>query len=178
MGREIRRVPPNWEHPKRDNGSYQPMYDHSASDRFAQWLEDFENFKAKEMDEVCREYGYDPRDAYAAFCEYDGGPPDHEYCRPNWDESEAMWIQVYETVSEGTPVSPPFETPEELIDYLVKNGDFWDQKRRADPNRMGGMNCDPWPREQAERFVKTGFSVSFVMDSKGFRSGVEALADA
>ena len=70
-------------------------------------------------------------------------------------------------------VSPPFETPEELIDYPVKNGDFWDQKRRADQYRMGGMNCDRRSREQAERFVKTGFSVSFVMDSKGFRSGVK-----
>lgn len=177
MGREIRKVPPNWEHPKRDNGSYQPMYDQSAGEQFEEWLDEFEAFKAKELEEACKEYGYDPSDPYSAFCDYNGGPPDHEYYRPNWKPEEATWLQVYETVSEGTPVSPPFATPEELIEYLVENGDFWDQKRRADKRRICGMNCDPWPREQAERFVKTGFAVSFVADSKGIRSGVEALVD-
>lgn len=178
MGREIRRVPPHWEHPKRDDGSYQPMFDHSAQDRFLQWLEDFERFKAEEMKEACEEYGYDARDAYAAFCDYDGGPPDHIYCRPNWSKSEATWFQVYETVSEGTPVTPAFETQAELVDYLVENGDFWDQKRRADPNRFIGINCAPWPRDRAEKFVGSGFAVSFVVDKKGIRSGVEALSDA
>ena len=27
MGREIRKVPPNWEHPKRADGTYYPMLD-------------------------------------------------------------------------------------------------------------------------------------------------------
>ena len=178
MGREIRRVPPNWEHPKNENGCYQPMYDESAGESFTEWLKEFEQFKAEEIDIICKEYGYDKRDAYSVFCEYAGGPPDYKYYRPYWEGTEAAWWQVYETISEGTPVSPPFATPEELIDYLVENGDFWDQKRRSKPNRISGIRCGPWPRERAEKFVNTGFAVSFVLDSKGFRSGVAALADA
>lgn len=37
--------------------------------------------------------------------------------------------QVWEGVSEGSPVSPVFETPEELIDYLAEGGDAWCRRR-------------------------------------------------
>ena len=86
------------------------------------------------------------------------------------------WWQVYETVSEGTPVTPPFETQEELVEYLVANGDFWDQSRRA----KGGssMPCGPWPREQAKKFVLgRGWAPSLIVDAKGIRTGVQALCD-
>jgi hypothetical protein len=53
-------------------------------------------------------------------------------------------FQMYETVSEGTPVSPVFKTKEELKEYLIKNGDFWDQTRGT-----GG-----WTEKQATRFVE------------------------
>jgi hypothetical protein len=65
------------------------------------------------------------------------------------------WFQVYETVSEGTPVTPPFATKEELVDYLVANGDFWDQHRGD-----GG-----WSRENAEAFVGAGFAMSLVVNT-------------
>ena len=162
----------------REDGSYQPMYDRTAVKSFEDWLENFELFKSEEMEEVCKEYGYDSRDAYAVFCDYYGSPPDPIYYRPSWEESNATWLQVYETVSEGTPVSPPFETPEELVDYLVENGDFWDQRRRANPNRFSVINCDPWPRDRAEEFVRSGWAISFVIDSNGLRSGVAALGEA
>ena len=32
MGREIRKVPPNWEHPKKADGTYHPMYDEYFDD--------------------------------------------------------------------------------------------------------------------------------------------------
>ena len=50
---------------------------------------------------------------------------------------------MYETVSEGTPVSPVFETKAELVEYLVRHGDYWDQSRGD-----GG-----WDRKSAEGFV-------------------------
>lgn len=175
MGREIRYVPPNWEHPKLDNGNYKPLYDQTATEWFIEWHDEYREFLQDGLVETCKEHGYDPKDPFAAFCDYYGSMPDPDLCRPHFGE-EATWLQVYETVSEGTPVSPPFESPEKLIDYLVENGDFWDQERRASP-RISVMNCDPWPRERAERFVKAGHSVSLVVDSKGVRSGVEALDD-
>lgn len=38
MGREIRRVPPNWEHPKNDKG-YIPMYDQEFTAAAREWLD-------------------------------------------------------------------------------------------------------------------------------------------
>lgn len=54
------------------------------------------------------------------------------------------WYQIYENVTEGTPISPKFATKEDLVEYLVSQGTFWDQKRGG-----GG-----WEREEAENFVK------------------------
>lgn len=62
------------------------------------------------------------------------------------------WWQVWETVSEGSPVTPAFATRGELIDYLVAVGDAWDQKRGE-----GG-----WKREAAESFVETEWAPSLI----------------
>lgn len=151
------------------------MYDSSATESFAEWLKDFEEFKSKKLSEVAHKYSYDINDPYSAYCDWSGCPPDHDYHRPKWDDGAATWYQVYETVSEGTPVSPPFETQDELIEYLVKDGDFWDQKRRKE-GRSTIMNCDPWSREAAEKFVKsTGWAPSFIVTGGQVKSGVDAL---
>lgn len=172
MGREIRRVPPNWEHPKtqrpnhlrgRMEECYQPMRDQDAESAWKSWQEEFSKWLGGEFDRVRRknpDYGYDAAQPYRAFCSWYGDPPDPEYYRPAWKE-EATWFQVYETVSEGTPVTPPFATKEELVDYLVANGDFWDQSRRAEGRST--MECGPWKRENAEKFVNAGFAPSMMV---------------
>ena len=80
------------------------------------------------------------------------GPPDREYYRPKWTDEERTAYQMYETVSEGTPVTPVFDTPEGLVDYLVAHGDFWGQQ--------GGEGG--WPREAAESFVRSGWAPSMI----------------
>lgn len=162
MGREIRRVPPNWQHPKTEQPNhqheecYQPMRDQDAETAWADWQEEYAAWLAGEHDRVITEYGsasYPKNEPYRAFCTWHGQPPDPKYYRPTWAEGSATWWQVYETVSEGTPVTPPFETAEELIDYLCTHGDFWDQ------NRGSG----PWSREAAEKFVGVGWAPSMMM---------------
>lgn len=158
MGREIRMVPPNWAHPKKEyygEMREQPMFDEHYDDVFYQWLKDFDRVRAGELTEL--EQKYYPR-GLADWLTEDGRPPDPSYYRP-WRDEEATWVQVWETVSEGTPVSPPFATKEELINYLVAYGDFWDQKRGN-----GG-----WDRKAAEEFVGAGWAPSLVVisSSKG-----------
>jgi hypothetical protein len=157
MGREIRRVPPHWEHPKDEEGQYMPMYDKDFDTRLAEWLEGYELWKKGEH--PYQKESPDLADGLA-YWEYDGAPPDPEYYRPKFDE-EPTWYQIYQTVSEGTPVTPPFATKEELVDYLVKNGDFWDQKRGD-----GG-----WDRKNAEHFVQAEWAPSGIFiiqpDGKG-----------
>lgn len=170
MGRELRMVPANWDHPKTGRGGSQPMYDKTFKDAAAEWKSGFVRWQAGERPEWFTDESKD-----LEFWEYEGDPPDRDYYR-SWNDSEATWFQVWETVSEGTPVTPPFETEAELIDYLVENGDFWDQERRRKGNTY--MNCKPWSRESAENFVLgSGWAPSFIADEKGVRSGVEALSD-
>jgi hypothetical protein len=150
MGREIRMVPPNWEHPKKEDGAYQPMYDNTFDEAFFKWVDGYKLWKEKkhpEYTDECEywdEYGHPPH------------PADTNYYRQEFKE-EPTWYQVYETVSEGTPVTPPFETKEELIDYLVSSGDFWDQQRGH-----GG-----WKRENAEKFVSSGWAPTGALTSSG-----------
>jgi hypothetical protein len=85
-----------------------------------------------------------------------------------WEEEEppaGSWWQVWETVSEGSPVTPAFATDDELIDYLVKNGDLWSQRRRNDR----GPDADPPPsRKAATNFVKGS---GWVASASGPRGG-------
>ena len=144
MGREIRRVPPNWQHPTAERRTtfsgpavdYQPLYNRPFAPEMREWFKEWEAWERGERP---------PRsEGCATFWEWYCGPPDPLYYRPDWSEQEATWYQCYETVSEGTPVTPPFATKEELIDYLVTYGDFWDQRRGH-----GG-----WGRSAAEQFVQ------------------------
>lgn len=141
------------------------MFDSRFEDAAREWKEDFARWEAGARPS-CAE------DETGEYWEWQG-PPDRDFYRP-WTDEEATWFQVWETVSEGTPVSPPFATQEELIEYLVANGDFWDQSRRA---RGVFMECGPWPREAAEAFVRRGSAPSLVVDEKGVRTGVQSLGD-
>lgn len=169
MGREIRRVPPNWEHPKRDpatdiygHGGYEPMYDQRFDERFSEWLEDFDRIRKGDLTEFEREYY--PR-GLAEWLQ-DEAPPNPSAYR-TYSDDEATWFQAYETVSEGTPVSPPFATAEELVDYLAENGDYWDQ----------GRGDKPAPRAAYEAFVKGGWAPSMAMVGGRVVVGVETLTD-
>jgi hypothetical protein len=62
------------------------------------------------------------------------------------------WWQVWETVTEGSPVTPAFATREELIDHLVARGDAWDRK--------GGDGG--WSRDSAESFVTAEWSPTLI----------------
>lgn len=148
MGREIRRVPRDWEHPKFTEGArrgqYMPLHDQDYETAAEEWMKNLGLWRqgrheAQPSCDFCRYYW-----------EYES-PPDKETCREKkWTEAEATHYQMYETVSEGTPVSPVFASPQELADYLVSKGDFWDQKRGK-----GG-----WSRAAAESFVKAGSAPS------------------
>lgn len=181
MGREIRRVPPNYQHPmrdcphspwaggcdtaKRNNGKcYQPLYDRDYESEMSEWIENHNLWLSG--DHPCQS---DPNYPSASECKYyaqfEGNPPDVDYYPPKWAENEATWFQLYETVSEGTPVSPPFATQDELIDYLQNHGDFWDQLRGE----------GPYSREAAERMVRGGWAPSGIGIGGKFYAGAEGL---
>ncbi len=147
MGREVRRVPPNWEHPKNSSGSFQPMFNRNYHEEAKQWIDGFNSFKPTEH---CKYYW-----------EYNS-PPDEDSCVP-YTKDEATWYQVYETVSEGTPCTPPFETQEELVKHLVEHGESYN------PYCKGEID-----EESARKFVyETQWCPSMVISDGQLFSGIE-----
>lgn len=179
MGREIRRVPPNWQHPTKEvcdiawrvRVDYCPMYDRPFAPAMREWIAAWEAWERGERPDYCPEEFKN-----LPYWEWADAPPDPAYYRPDWNEADATWFQVYETVSEGTPVTPPFATREELVEYLVANGDFWDQKRREEGESL--MRCTPWPREEAHAFVfGAGWAPSGIMIGGKMMTGTEGMLE-
>jgi hypothetical protein len=166
MGREIRKVVPDWQHPRytqenapstRSIGQFIPMHDESYQEARAKWLDELAKWEVGE-DPDRAEYGENQD-----WWEWHGNPPERDGFRPHWTEEEATWWQAYETVSEGTPISPPFPTPEQLIDWLCTNKDYW--------------GYGPQAREGAERFVRRGWAPSAIINvaTGEMRTGIDAL---
>lgn len=153
MGREIRRVPFDWQHPKREEyipsrdifsegkwvetDDYQPLYDKDYETAAQEWIAEFDQWRAgthPQQDEDCK-----------YFWEYDSPPKEEYYRSRKWTVEEATHYQIYETVSEGKPVSPVFATLDELIEWCVTQG---------------------YSRHAAESFAKQGWVPSMVMDMR------------
>lgn len=86
-----------------------------------------------------------------------------------WSSSAAKWLyeswqniepptgegwQVWENVSEGSPVSPVFATKEELISWLIEQGHS---------------------QQAAENFVGAAYSPSMMMDSRGIKGTIDCM---
>lgn len=171
MGREIRKVPAGWEHPRHDDnntlswlhlriGQYHPMRDTAFAVAMREWIEEWEAWERGERPDY-----FDPESYHDGieFWRYHGGPPDPEYYRPEWADEDRTHVQFYETVSEGTPLSPPMPSLEALAEWLTLNKDFWDH--------------GPMTPEQAEAFCKTGWAPSGVLAGGRYMTGIEALTE-
>jgi hypothetical protein len=125
MGRSVRRVPKDWEHPKKEDGSgqYQPMHDEPFKRAAQDWLDACllwaKGEHPDQNDEWAKEHNVKER--YPFYWQYCGEPPDDQYYRPDWPEESRTHLQMYENTSEGTPISPVMETPEELAHWLADN---------------------------------------------------------
>ena len=130
---------------KHGSGEFRPLHDKT----FKAAADNWEAGLAAWVAGVHPSRKYYPGDR---FWDYEGNPPEPVFYRPEFTE-EPTWYQIYETVTEGTPVSPPFETADELIDWLAENGDFWAQK----------SGDAPPSRESAEAFVASSYVPSMTV---------------
>ncbi len=143
MGREVRRVPKDWQHPKENTGrglQFKPLnvgYEWAAKE----WLESLAKVGLQEtIDDL-------------------GNPPSKEDYMPEWSEAEADHIAMYEDTSEGTPISPAFKTPEELARWLTDNN--------ASAFASVGATYDQWLNT-----IRRGSAVSMAMINGEIVSGV------
>lgn len=162
MGREVRMVPKDWEHPKNERrfiplceGFNERLKDWKTQN--AKWNEGLRDdwqggWKALEGDELDMTYS-----------EWAGEKPKKEDYMPEWKPEEKTHFMMYEDTSEGTPVSPAFETPEELARWLTDNN--------ASAFAGQGASYEGWLR-----VCKGGYAPSMVISNGAMQSGVDAFS--
>jgi len=129
MGREVRRVPADWQHPKDvvlgPSGPverYRPLF---PGERYQNdvdsWDEDCAKWKAGWRPDYCT----DPDSRAMTFEQWEGQRPHRDDYMPDWPAEQRTNLMMYEDTSEGTPISPAFAAPEELAQWLADNGASW-----------------------------------------------------
>lgn len=96
-------------------------------------------------------------------CKTCGGSAVHpdDYAWERTDPPQGQGWQLWETVSEGSPISPVFAAPEELARWLADGGTHWEN----------GTSYETWLR-----FITgPGWAPSMVAGPQGMESGVEAF---
>jgi hypothetical protein len=116
-------VPANWEHPKDKGGDYIPLLGGNFKEDVARWDEE-----ARQWDKgFHRSYGGDNKwepktaDMTGTFTDWGRERPEEKDYMPDWPEAERTHYQTYESVTEGTPISPVMESLEALARWLADN---------------------------------------------------------
>lgn len=167
MGREVRRVPADWKHPKYlANGlrgpeeRYKPLYPGERyQPRVDEWDEECAKWKSGWRPDHC------DSTEHRAMCyeQWAGQRPHRDDYMPNWPAEERTHYMMYEDTSEGTPISPAFATPEALAKWLADTG----------ASAFGGQTAS---YEGWLRVAKGGYAPSAVYTPEtGMVSGVDAL---
>jgi hypothetical protein len=156
MGREVRMVPANWQHPikfKKGGGiHFVHLLGRDFESCALEWDIENEKWNRGEFPSYA-----DENDKKLTYSEWDGERPKQEDYMPIFTEGTATYYMMYENTSEGTPISPAFETPEELAKWLVDN------------------NTSSFTYEGWLRVVKGGYSPSFVIPNSCMTNGVDAF---
>lgn len=119
----------------------------------------------------CERYGMPD---VCSVCEGYGGveayPGQREECEAwEWEEPPTgEGYQLWETVSEGSPISPVFDTPEGLARWMTSPAYRWGiVKSDADrPSFEGAM-----------KFIKAGWAPTFIATSDGVKDGATAIGE-
>lgn len=155
MGREVRRVPADWQHPKQSTPDwrtgrmverYKPLHE---GEKYAPTAAGFmEKANAEGLQEAIDYYG----------C------PDKENYMPDWPAEQRTHFMMYEDTSEGTPISPAFATPEELARWLADTN--------ASAFGSEGASYEAWLR-----VARGGWAPSMVITAEhGVQGGVSFAA--
>lgn len=120
MGRVIRRVALDWVHPRNAQGQYIPLLDADYEADAQDWLR---NLMAWEHgDNPARSPLEAARGRHCYFWEYAGNPPQPQDYMPPVPEETIRGYQVYETETNGTPLSPVLTSPEAIFHWLIETG--------------------------------------------------------
>lgn len=125
MGREVRRVPADWQHPKEQAPDwktgqmverFKPLF---PGERYKPEVDEWDAECAKWKAGWRPDYCVDPESIALEYEQYAGQRPHRDDYMPNWPTEQRTHFMMYEDTSEGTPISPAFATPEELARWLA-----------------------------------------------------------
>jgi hypothetical protein len=163
MSREVRKVPADWQHPRNANFDYIPLCEGSADISIAEWDDGAAKW-AEGLREDWATGGWKPLDGderAMTYEEWAGARPSPSEYMGEFPEGAATHYMMYETTSEGTPISPAMKTPEALARWLANTG----------ASSFGGMTAT---YEQWLRVCQGEFAPSVVIIGDRMMSGVEA----
>lgn len=170
MGREVRRVPADWQHPKQHVPDYvagriveiyKPLY---PGEQYQPSVDEWDDECAKWKAGWRPDHFDDPESRVMCYEQWAGQRPHRDDYMPNWPADQLTHLMMYETTSEGTPISPAFETPEELARWLSDNN----------ASAFAGM---PASYESWLRVAQGGYAPSAIYTPEtGLVSGVDALS--
>lgn len=162
MASELRRVHKDWQHPKKD-GEYVRLFGGSWSANARRWDARKARWDAGERPDYAG-----PEHTTLSYEDWDGARPFVDEYMPDWPMAERTHFQLYECVTEGTPVSPVFDSVEAMIRWHADQGedlasllrglesDLNKRERRdafsADPSARITQQVidDAWPSEMPE----------------------------
>lgn len=149
MSRAVRRVPMDWKHPM----MWSPIWDTNMHAVQAKYV--FKPLLNRRYEDDLAYFKKSPED-------FDFTEPDPNDYMPDFgsDPLDRLGYCMYEETSEGTPISPVFETVEKLASWLAKNN-----------ASAFGNNTATY--EQWLDTCRRGWAPSLIFDEQGLRSGVE-----
>lgn len=157
-------VPKDWQHPKSDDDCYIPLMDRFL-DRVSEWDAGHEKWQQGFRDDF--RGGWKPLsddELSMTYEEWSGARPDPDEYMPQWRDEERTHLMMYEDTTEGTPLSPAFETPEELARWLADNN--------ASAIGYQGATYEHWLA-----MIGDGWAPSMVVIGGQLKSGVAASTD-
>ncbi len=130
---EVRRVPPDWEHPRDKVGRVLPLFD--GLERATEGWDLGARMWEKGLILRYGDWISRPSDAYWKEMTYEdwagGTRPDTKDYLPVFPAGSATHYMCYENITEGTPISPAFASLDELARWLAQAGPETTLGRRA-----------------------------------------------
>ena len=166
MGREVRMVPADWQHPKEQvpdwrTGQmvdrYKPLHESGWADCAKEWDEERAKWERGEFPDYAGE-----ESKAMPYDQWNGPRPFSGDYMPDWPAEHRTHYMMYEDTSEGTPISPAFATPEELARWLADNG-------------ASACGSDTATYEQWLKVARGGWAPSMIIANGVVQSGVAAL---